>query len=428
MTTVAHAVRAPRSAPADVRVPPIRVALLGLGQVGCAVADLARQAGEDAPLLLVSALVRNVARPRASATGSIELTADPARALASRPDVVVEVLGGLEPARTLVVAALSSGIPVVTANKSLLAVHGDELFATAARTGTPLRYEASVIAGVPFLGMFARRSRARTATALSGIVNGTSNFILSRMAAERMPFSEALAGAQRAGYAEPDPSKDIQGADAVEKLSVLVRHFANRSVKPEAIETRGIAGVEGPDLARAAAFGGTIRPLVLADWEDGSLKAYAGPAFVPADHCLARVDGVQNAIAVRTRWSGDLFFSGPGAGPIATAATVLDDVAEACLPGATPPPAAAQASACGPIESGWFVRLTAPDLQDAQEGPERLAGLGIRLRRTSSLGSGAAGRQQWLLTAACARDHLEAALDLLSARTGGDTWAIRAIE
>lgn len=427
MTTAAHAVRVQDSAPADLQLPPLRIGLLGLGQVGGAVADLARQPGAQAPLAIVSALVRDMSRPRAVAPGAIDLTTDPSRVLAARPDVVIEVLGGLEPARTLVLAALASGIPVVTANKSLLAVHGDELFAAAARSGTALLYEASVIAGVPFLGMFARRPRARTVTALSGIVNGTSNFILSRMAAERIPFSAALAGAQRAGYAEPDPSKDIDGADAAEKLCVLVRHFANRSVRPEAIETGGITAVEGRDLARAAAFGGTIRPVVLADWEDGTLRAYAGPAFVPAHHCLAGVDGVQNAIAVRTRWSGDLFFSGPGAGPVATAATVLDDVAEACLPGGVQPAPPAKGSRCGAVETGWFVRLTSNGLRDSQDGPERLAGLGIRLRRTSSLEDGAGGRQQGLLTAACAKEHLEAALDLLSARTGGRAWAIRAI-
>ncbi len=136
---------------------------------------------------------------------------------------------------------------------------------------------------------------------------------------------------------------------------------------------------------------------------------------------------MQNAIAVRTRWSGDLFFSGPGAGPVATAATVLDDVAEACLPGAVQPAPLAEASRCGAVDTGWFVRLTSSGLRDSQDGPERLAGLGIRLRRTSSLEDGAGGRQQGLLTAACAKGHLDAALDLLTARTGGHAWAIRAV-
>lgn len=427
MTTAAHAARAQRP-PADVHVPAIRVALLGLGQVGSAVADLARQPGNASPIHVVSALVRDVPRPRAVPTDAIEVTADPSRVMSARPDVVVEVLGGLEPARTLVLDALSRGIPVVTANKSLLAVHGDELAAAAARTGTALHYEASVIAGVPFLGMFARRPRASTATGLSGVVNGTSNFILSRIAADRVPFSDALAGAQRAGYAEPDPSKDISGADAAEKLCVLIRHFASRSVRPASVETRGIAGIEGHDLERAAAFGGTIRPIVAADWADESLKAYAGPAFVPADHCLARVDGVRNAIAVQTRWSGDLFFSGPGAGPVATAATVLDDVAEACLPGTVQPPRPAQPSACLPLETGWFIRLTSRHVRHAQEYPERLARLGIRLRRTSELRDGETGRQQWLLASACGRDHLDAALELLAAGSSMACWAIRAIE
>ncbi len=131
MTTAAHAVRVQDSAPANLQRSPVRIGLLGLGQVGCAVADLACQPGAQAPLAIVSALVRDVSRPRAVAPGAIDLTTDPSRVLAARPDVVIEVLGGLEPARTLVLAALSNGIPVVTANKSLLAVHGDELFAAA---------------------------------------------------------------------------------------------------------------------------------------------------------------------------------------------------------------------------------------------------------------------------------------------------------
>ena len=208
------------------------------------------------------------------------LTTDPYEALASNPDIVVEVLGGLEPARSAILAALSARIPVVTANKSLLAAHGDELFAAAARAGVPLLYEASVLAGVPFLSTFRRRPLARTVTGIQGILNGTSNFILSRMARDGADFSAALADAQRLGYAEPDPSKDIDGDDAVEKLCVLLRHFGDFSVAPSQIERRGIRDVGPADLQHAAAFGGALRPVAVASWCDATVTAYAGPAFV----------------------------------------------------------------------------------------------------------------------------------------------------
>jgi homoserine dehydrogenase len=408
----------------------IRLALLGLGQVGGAVARLARaQAIAGCEFTLASALVRDPRRERTVEIGGLPLTTDPIAALDCDADVVVEALGGLEPARTLLLAALTRGIPVVTANKSLLAAHGDELFATAARTGTPLFYEASVVAGVPFLGTFGRRPLARSVTALSGIVNGTSNFILSRMATERLRFGDALGEAQRCGYAEPDPSKDVLGDDAVEKLCVLVRHFGGWSLEPRWIEKRGIADVDAADLEHAAEFGGVIRPVIAAEWNDQQVAAHAGPAFVRSGHQLAAVDGVQNGMTLRTLWSGDVFISGPGAGPIVTAATILDDVIEARTVGqGAVPVAGRQATACSAPDTGWFIRLTAPDLVDAQQTVGFLSALGIRIQRSSRLTARAGRQRQWLLTTACSRAHLEAALDLFKARTGADAWSVRVVE
>ena len=162
---------------------------------------------------------------------------------ASRPTVVVEALGGLEPARTLGIDALARRIPVVTANKSLLAHHGEEIFDAAGKNGVAVRYEASVIAGVPFLGNFAGRPHASRLSAIVGIVNGTTNFILSGMECGQSDYRAALFEAQRRGYAEPDPSKDVRGIDAVEKLAILIRQFAGRQVDPAGIETVGIDDV-----------------------------------------------------------------------------------------------------------------------------------------------------------------------------------------
>jgi len=429
MTTVLNDVaaqRAPFWHPYDQRE--IRVALLGLGHVGSAVAAVAAApAHSGIRFTVTTALVRDVRRPRAVDTSRFTLTTDPFEPLASNPDVVVEVLGGIEPARSAILAALATKIPVVTANKSLLAAHGDELFAAAARAGVPLLYEASVLAGVPFLSTFRRRPLARTVTGIQGILNGTSNFILSRMARDGAGFSAALADAQRLGYAEPDPSKDIDGDDAVEKLCVLLRHFGDFSVAPSQIERRGIRDLVPADLQHAAAFGGTIRPIAVASWRDGIVTAYGGPAFVEGTNQLCRVDGVQNAVLLTTPLADGLFFSGPGAGPSVTAATVLDDVVEAV--GAVEP-GIGQPRACDIAqqqEAGWFVRLTSTALAET-EAPALLASLGVRLRRTSHVDARSGRHYQWILTQPCARAHLTAALDVLEARTGSQSWSIPCLE
>jgi homoserine dehydrogenase len=427
-TTVANHAGAPSLASASVSE--IRVALLGLGLVGSAVAALAAQPSSGRRRFsITSALVRDVHRPRPIDTSGLPLTVDHFEPLRSRPDVLVELLGGLEPARTLVLAALAAGTPVVTANKSLLAAHGSELFAAARRYGTPLFYEASVLAGVPFLGTFGRRPNACDISGLSGIVNGTSNFIVSRMAADRVPFAEALAAAQRLGYAEPDPGKDVRGEDAVEKLCVLLRHFGGWSVAPEAVERTGIQELELQDLQQAADFGGTIRPVVSADWSHGRLVACAGPAFVPACSPLARIDGVRNALSLQTRWSGELSFSGAGAGPTATAATVLDDVVEAADGvGWALREAVAPEGACDGPETGWFIRLSSSGLANEQHAPGVLSALGVRIRRASALIARDGRHRQWLLTSPCARPHLTAALGVLSAKAACEAWSIRALD
>jgi len=428
MTTVLNDVAAqdaPSSRPC--RKHEIRVALLGLGQVGTAVAATAA-ALADSRFSITAAVVRDVGRPRAVDTSGFTLTTDPYAALASNPDVVVEVLGGLEPARSAILAALSARIPVVTANKSLLAAHGDELFAAAARGGVPLLYEASVLAGVPFLSTFRRRPLARTVTGIQGILNGTSNFILSRMARGGADFSVALSDAQRLGYAEPDPSKDIDGDDAVEKLSVLLRHFGDFSVAPSRIERRGIRDVGPADLQHAAAFGGALRPVAVASWCDAKVTAYAGPAFVETANHLSRVDGVQNAVLLTTPLADGLFFSGPGAGPSVTAATVLDDVVEAVRGEAEQEGHCARNCDVAHQEvSGWFVRLTSSALAE-DEAPALLGSLGVRLRRTSHVDARAGRHYQWLLTRPCGRAHLNAALDVLEGRIGNQSWYLPCVD
>jgi homoserine dehydrogenase len=240
----------------------IRIGLLGFGQVGSAVARLAaaRPRSGRAEIEVTAALVRDPLRPRAMSGTTV--TADPERVFAPRPSVIVEALGGLEPARTLVLEAIARGIPVVTANKSLLAHHGDELATAAVLARVPLRFEASVLAGVPFLGTFARRPYAAALTSVTGIVNGTTNFILSQMHDGTRDYASALSDAQRRGFAEPAPAKDVEGIDAVEKLTILIRQFGGQTVKPWMIETTGIACVTPADFGHARELGGTLKPVV----------------------------------------------------------------------------------------------------------------------------------------------------------------------
>ena len=424
MTTVAEGSAARVRAAANAQAV-TRVALLGVGQVGGAVAALLRQEPLARNFTVISGLVRDASRVRPLA-GDIPLGADPHLALADDPDVVIEALGGLEPARSLVLEALRRGIPVVTANKSLLAAHGDALFAAAAAHGVPLRYEAAVLAGVPFLGTFTARPLARAITGFTGIVNGTTNFILSRMAAERAPFAGALADAQRRGYAEPDPASDVNGVDAAEKLCVLLRHFGSFSVRPADLQPQGISALTDGDLRAAADLGGVLKPIVYADWTDGRLCAFTGPAFVPAGQPLARVDGVQNAILIRNRIAGDLLFAGAGAGPQPTAATLIDDAVEIAR-GTAPIPTAAdsQLRRVRPQQpdTPWFVRVSGSALPTDVEIAELLGRYDVRVRRRLD----GAERTRWLVADASPAACIDAALSALTASRGCQTFRARVL-
>lgn len=410
----------------------ISIALLGLGQVGGAVADLARRSAEPA-FTIAGALVRDTARPRRDGdTVRVAVTTSPEALLHTRPDVVVEVLGGLEPARAIVLEALQRGIPVVTANKALLATCGDELLAASAEAGAPLRYEATVIAGVPFLGAFAGRPLARGITSVAGIVNGTSNFVLSKMAEESATYAVALREAQALGLAEPDPARDVRGVDAADKLTILLRHFGGWSVLPGHLETTGIDQITAADLRQAVAAGGAIKPVVAARWDGGSLTAFAGPAFVPVRHPLAAVNGVTNGIVLGGGPAGDLFYSGAGAGPDVTAATILDDVAEAIAEGRTGRRGAATPARTpaipGAPDTGWFLRVTGRALPAATDVADLLSAHGVWLQRTSETAAGDGVQSRWSWTYPCAMARIDRALRALSAACGCSTLRVRALE
>lgn len=408
-------------APAPAR--PITIALLGFGQIGSAVA---RRAHEDRaslhPLRVVGALVREAAAARRG-SAPIELTTDARGLFARRPDVVVEVLGGIEPARTLVRAALERRLPVVTANKALLARHGDELLELALRTRTPLRYEASVLAGIPFLGTFAARPLAARVSKLTGILNGTSNFILSRVRATGAGVADATLEAERLGLAEPDPAHDLTGLDAAHKLAVLAWHFGMGTVSPDEVETIGIGTLDAGDVAVAAELDGAIKPIACIATDGEHVTAFVGPAFVPRTHTLASIDGAENALVLDTE-AGRLSFSGPGAGPIPTAITILDDVVEAARGTQLSPPSVRRGRVpVGTPATRWLLRLTGEGLPRGEEIAACLGSHGIWIRRSLTR-----GHDTWLLTYPCERGRVETALVALSLASPCDWLAIRALE
>jgi len=329
----------------------LRVAVLGAGTVGREVirALIERRdelAVDGRPALELSGIaVRDVEAAARRGLPAGLLTDAPAHLLASGgADVVVELMGGEEPARTLIAAALGAGLPVVTANKHVLAHDGPELESIARRTGAALRFEASVGGGIPVLGPLARDLAGNRVAAVRGIVNGTTNYILTAMTDEGRDYDAVLALAQAAGYAEADPSGDVEGHDAVNKLVILARLAFGAWLDPEAIATTddaagapghgrpGITGVTAEDIAAAAARGEVVKLLASAsrdadaEADDGPIDARVVATRVAADSAFGRTSGVLNRIEIEASPVGTVAFSGPGAGGPATSSAVLGDL------------------------------------------------------------------------------------------------------
>jgi homoserine dehydrogenase len=363
---------------------PLRVVLLGAGTVGrevaCALIDRrAELRPADGPgLELVGIAVREPDRAIASGLPADLVTDAPAHLVADgRADVIVELMGGDEPAHTLIAAALSMGTPVVTANKHVVAHHGPALEAIARKTGAALRFEAAVGGGIPVLGPLAADLAADRVSRVRGIVNGTSNFILTAMTDPDAPrdYADALAEAQRFGYAEADPSGDVEGLDAVNKLVILARLAFDRWLDPASIATRpdgrggpagaGITAVTREHADEAAVAGRVIRLLATASrLPDGNLAAAVLPTALPRDSALGRTAGVRNRVEVDAEPVGSVGFDGPGAGGAATSSAVLGDlIAIARGAGSTWGP---RPSAAGPTDDP--VRPPARDVLEMRDG------------------------------------------------------------
>lgn len=303
-----------------------RVALIGFGTVGRAVAKILCERAPVA-IRLTHICNRNVERKKQSWVPSDVVWTDNIESvLKSDADIVIELIGGLTPAEQIVRAALSSGKSVVTANKQLIARHGPDLLALAANNGVQLEFGASVAGGVPVLPALRTGLCGDRLHGIAGILNGTCNYILSRIEGARIPFSEALEEAQARGYAEADASEDLDGGDARAKLAILALAGLHTRVAPESVRARTIRAVDAVDFDYAAELECTIRQISRADLKGDTLLAEVGPCLVPADSPFGRVQRNLNLVLTSGQYGGDMAFLGAGAGGDPTAVAVVSDV------------------------------------------------------------------------------------------------------
>jgi homoserine dehydrogenase len=311
----------------------LRIALLGCGSVGSQVARLLREQAADlavrtrARLELAGIAVRRPAHPRDAGIDRDLLTAD-AMGLATRPDIdiVVEVIGGIEPARSLLLAAMKAGKSVVTANKALLADNGAEIHGAAREHGTDLYYEAAVAGAIPLLRPLRESLAGDAVRRVLGIVNGTTNYILDRMDSSGVGFSEALEEAQSMGYAEADPTADVEGFDAAAKAAILAGLAFHTAVTAADVHREGITDVTTADMASARALDCVVKLLAICERTNSGVSVRVHPAMIPRSHPLAAVGGAYNAVFVEAESAGRLMFYGAGAGGTPTASAVLGDI------------------------------------------------------------------------------------------------------
>ena len=359
----------------------VNVGLMGLGVVGMGVA--AKLLGNGSSLndvtgrlvKLKRVLVRDASRPRDTNLPAGVLTTD-AEDILSDPDihVLVEVMGGTDPAEHYLRQGFAAGKHVVTANKEVMAKSGPELMALARQNNVSLLFEASVGGGIPIVGCMMNELAANDIRSIRSIINGTTNYILTQMAHERTSFQQALGEAQGLGYAEADPTNDVEGIDAAYKLTILASLGYRHSFKPEDVYCEGISKLEPQDFRYAEELGYAIKFLAIANLADGAVQLRVYPAFVPAEHMLAKVDGVYNAVEVDGSLCGQVLFHGMGAGREPTTSAVVGDLIEIVRKmGSHAQPGAAQAGMetkngtplkvrpIGDLQVRYYIRLEVAD-------------------------------------------------------------------
>ena len=362
-------------------LPPVRIGVLGLGTVGCGTLavlarnadDITRRAGRS--IDVVTAAARDLSKPRAIDTSGIALTTDPF-ALVDDPavDIVVELIGGTEPARELVLRALANGKHVVTANKALIALHGNEIFAAARTHGVMVAFEAAVAGGIPVIKTLREALAGNSIQWLAGIINGTCNYMMTAMKERAASFDDVLAEAQALGYAEADPSFDIDGVDAAHKLTILAAIAFGVPLQFDNVYIEGIRGIALEDVRYAEALGYSVKHLAIAANGPAGIELRVHPTLIPDRHMLANVNGVMNAILIRGDAVGQMLLSGAGAGAEPTASSVVADLVDVVRALTTDPDnrvphlafqpdSLAQTPVCAitAIESAYYLRMRALD-------------------------------------------------------------------
>ncbi|KRK99664.1 homoserine dehydrogenase [Secundilactobacillus odoratitofui DSM 19909 = JCM 15043] len=311
----------------------IKIGLVGLGTVGSSVLKMVTENQDKVQnitgrqLSVKTVVVRNVKKHQDAVSSDIQLTTD-LNAIINDPEIkiVVEVMGGVHPAKEVITQLLNAKKHVVTANKDLIASAGEELAALARQNHCDLMYEASVAGGIPILRTIVTSFAADHITEVKGIVNGTTNYILTQMQRQNWSYDQSLQKAQELGFAESDPTNDVEGIDAAYKMIILTQFSYGTHIKLEDMAVEGISTIQLEDVAQADAFGYTIKLLGVSRRIDGGVFAEVGPVLVPKDHPLATINNENNAVMVTGEAVGETLFYGPGAGGLPTANSVLSDI------------------------------------------------------------------------------------------------------
>ncbi|WP_323015227.1 homoserine dehydrogenase [Devosia sp.] len=362
------------------RLAPLRIGVAGLGNVGATLVRILQKDGEDLTrklgrqLVVTAVAARSRSRDRGIDISGVEWFDDPvALAKSEGIDLFIELIGGEDgPAFAAVKAALEIGRPVVTANKALLAKHGVTLARLAEETGTQLGFEAAVAGGIPVIKTLREGLGSASIAKVFGIMNGTCNYILTRMGNEDISFADCLKDAQALGYAEADPTFDVEGFDTAHKLSILATLCFGFEIAPDQVQVEGISRITQHDIKVAAELGYKIKLLGIAQRSEEGVEQRVHPAFVPKNSAIAGVDGVMNAVALETDHVHELLLAGPGAGGPPTASSVLSDILDIARGTRVPPLGVPsqellpyRQAPMRPHEGGYYIRLNAKDVPGA---------------------------------------------------------------
>src|ERR687885_260490 len=382
-----------------------RLGLLGHGTVGSAFATLLAERADE---------IAAVTGLRPEVTGVLTRSGGSFDEILEGADLTVEVMGGLEPTRDYVLRAMAAGRHVVTANKQLLSQHGEELWTCARENGVQLRFEAAVAGVVPVIRVLQETLAAAHVDRLHGIVNGTTNFILTRMAETGASYEDALAEAQALGYAEADPSEDVNGKDAAAKMAILARLAFNTPVRLADVRYEGIEHITGDDMEYARELGLGLKLIGTAERIDGGVSVRVHPAFLYGGHPLASVKGPFKARTIGSQGITEITLSGPGAGGPQTASAVLGDVISAMIPPASTPPTTARLPIVTDVESAFYLYLEVADRPGVLAQVAQLLGLqGASIRSVVQKGLGENARLV-MVTHPILESKFYAAVDLIA--------------